>query len=62
MAGRAHGSTVATRCDWAEQVQRFLDPAVAHGRTSIEHAGGPRQTSLGRAQLVRDPTATTCLR
>lgn len=56
-ASVGNGSTVAFRCDSAEQVQRFHDVAVANGGTSIEDAPGPRETSFGRAVLayVRDP-------
>lgn len=52
-----NGSTVAFRCESAEQVERFHDVAVAHGGVSIEAAPGPRESDLGRMVLayVRDP-------
>lgn len=56
-ASAGNGSTIAFRCETAEQVVRFHDAAVANGGTSIEGAPGPRDTTLGRAVLayVRDP-------
>lgn len=52
-----NGSTVAFKCDSAEQVRRFHDIAVAHGGTSIEDAPGLRNSSRGPVHLayVRDP-------
>jgi catechol 2,3-dioxygenase-like lactoylglutathione lyase family enzyme len=53
----ANGSTIAFKCNSAEQVEAFHDAAVAQGGTSIEDPPGLRQSAMGPVHLayVRDP-------
>lgn len=56
-ATAGNGSTIAFKCDSADQVREFHDVAVAHGGTSIEQPPGLRESNLGPVHLayVRDP-------
>ena len=53
----SNGSTVAFKCNSADQVQAFHDAAIAHGGVSIEEPPGIRHSSIGPTHLayVRDP-------